>query len=377
MLICASRFMLRTLGLVLVLAYLCSPSFAAERGTLWVEATGFASVSGSINRDTARRQALADALFTASLAGGADINGHTVTSMGKVVSDLTLMQPRKRILKYSIVDSSFQSGTWRITLKALVGPADQGPCHRRRILSLTAYAPIIRVSHEVPAWVLPLADTLAAAMVSALDNRPETNVRLATGQARLAGQRSTLPDSFDFTALTVGKVRTAKGDLAFQTEIAFAMEARGKRLRLDMDIKFYRGQSRTPVASQRVTNVVPIRGIGPLHGLRELTRPKRAATIRKLTKNSDKALKTIIVGLACSPLAATVHVSNGQITVPVGRRHGIRPGSLAYTTDTAGKYTLFDIVSLGDTRSVLRPLGSDQLAKEFDKRSIQFLETGK
>ena len=367
------------LFVAMLLALPVQPVAAAGTDARWVEATGFAALRSPSDTETARRRALADALLAAALAGGAEVSGHTVVRMGTVISDTGMVRTTYRIIEHSVIEASLSNKTWRIRVRALVGPPPASQCAARQILPVTAYAAEIHAPPETPAWVVPMAQDLALHLVDTLDRHRFTKVVRATGQPRLAVYQTTLPDAFNYTALTTGIVRTRRGDWSFQPRISLSLEqgrAGGKRLRIDLETLIYRGQGGKPAARARITNSIVISASTPWRAWNELTRLKRSSMIRRLTKGVDAKLARLLDMLSCTPVSAVLYVKGGKITVPVGRAHGLRPGALAYTTDRSGSTQMLEIASLGKSSTVLRPLDVGQRASTFSGRTVQFMDTG-
>ena len=60
---------------------------------VWVEVTGSAIIHNAADHDAARRRALADALLAAAFAGGANVQGHSAMSLGRMTSDMLVVRP--------------------------------------------------------------------------------------------------------------------------------------------------------------------------------------------------------------------------------------------------------------------------------------------
>lgn len=170
-------------------AALIAPAGAEAKGRGWVEVVGAAHVSGAADLPAARRRALADALLSASLAGGADLRGHSALSMTRMTSDLMVMRPTGQILEHRVLSEQLDGQLLRLRVAARVGQPRAGECPERRRLLVTAYAPVIDVAPDVPAW----ADALAGLLDRAACQPVLERLRLASGRLTLPVGRAQGP----------------------------------------------------------------------------------------------------------------------------------------------------------------------------------------
>ena len=165
----------RSLLATAVAAALATRVDAAD--TAWIEVVGLAHARSPADVDAARRRALADALLSAALAGGAEVRGHTAVSNARVTSDMLLVRPVGQVLEHRVLSADIDGVAWRVRIRARVGPPATGACAARRRLVLAAEEPVVSVPLSAPAWAAALAPELAEGLVTAAAQAPSV-VRL-------------------------------------------------------------------------------------------------------------------------------------------------------------------------------------------------------
>jgi hypothetical protein len=337
----------------------------------WIEVTGYASQNSKTDSDAARRHALADALFNAALAGGADVRGHTVVSKSVVTSDLTIVRAVGRVLEHKILSQSQVNGLWSVTIAARVGLGGDAFCQSPRRLLVSAYAPEITVSPHAPAWAEELAQQVAADLVDQLDRHPATDMVRITQRHLPVGKRN---ESLDYVALTQGTVRLQPGELGFVPvlHLEAASDGYGPGVALEAELQLHSTDG--GVYRQSFRREVSERKPLLLGRLAELTRRDRQAMSKQLTAGLKDTFTNLLNVKSCEPLVAALGVQGGKLSVPVGRKNGLSRAALAFTIDRDNSTQLLEVVSLSSNSATLRPLDPGLSAKSLAGRQVRFVE---
>lgn len=346
---------------------------ADAASTAWVEVTGHAAIAGESDRDSARRRALADALFNAALAGGADVRGHTAISASVVTSDLTIVRAMGRVLEHQIVAQKETAGLWSVSIRARVGLGGDPFCTSPHRLVISAYAPMIEVSPMAPAWTGPLAQSVATELTEQLGRHPATEVVRITN--RPAPQNTGRSEAMNYTALTVGSVRMKPGEMGFSVHLMLnpTSDLRGPGLELAAEIQLHSPSGE--VSRHRFQRVATMAKPPLLGRLGELTQRDRLTMTRALTKGLKEEFTRLLSTLACEPIRATLaSADKGRLSVPIGRRHGLSRATIAFTADRDTTSTLLEIVELSADRALLRPLDPGLSVAALSGRPVRFVE---
>ena len=340
-------------------------------GGQWIEVTGYAAISGAQDQESARRRALADALFNAALAGGADVRGHTAVNKSVVTADLTIVRVMGRVLDHAIIAQAQRNGLWQVTIRARVGVGGDPFCQSPRRLLISAYAPQISVSPHAPAWAGELAQAVAADLIDQLDRHPATDIIRITDRA-LPGAR--IDESMDYTTLTQGSVRLNPGELGFVPVIRIeaASNALGRGVVLEAELQLHGSDG--GIYRQPFRREISLRNPTALGRLAELTRRDRQSMAKALTKGLQDTFARLLDTKACEPLMATLSAHGGLLHVPIGRKHGLSRAALAFTAGRDSTAELLEVVDLTANTATLRPLDPGLSVASLAGRPVRFVE---
>ena len=104
---------------------------ASAGGFEFVQTTGRAVIMHQDAEQEARMMALEDALYTAALQGGAEINGFSIITTDTAIDDHFVVRPASRILDYRIVNEVVEEEHYAVTIEAAVGDLPDAQCQAR------------------------------------------------------------------------------------------------------------------------------------------------------------------------------------------------------------------------------------------------------
>ncbi len=349
-------------------AALIAPAGAHAKGRGWVEAVGAAHVSGAADLPAARRRALADALLSASLAGGADLRGHSALSMTRMTSDLMVMRPTGQILEHRVLSEQLDGQLLRLRVAARVGQPRAGECPERRRLLVTAYAPVIDVAPEVPAWADALAGQVAADLMARAAGHPAVAQLVRADRLPPADPAR---DRFDYQRLTRGSTRVQAGGHALQMLIQIRRIDRNLNFGLSLRLDGSAGESFAASDAQALR----LPGASLLGNAAVLTQPDRHRMAARLAQGAVPALAGLLDRAACQPVLERLRLASGRLTLPVGRAQGLMRTSIGFTVDPDRSTELLEVVALGERSAELAPLDPQRPKSAFDGRPVRFVTT--
>ena len=315
-----------------------------------VEVIGSAIIHGPSDIDAARRRALADALLSAALAGGAAVQGHSAMSMARMTSDVLIVRPLGRVLRFEVLAQQQSGQYWQVRIRARVGPPMVGHCHDRRALVLTVYPPEVRVAPEAPAWAETLAHQIVAELIRQTQQRPEVAELVLAGGLPGADPAR---DQSSWRSLTQGSNRVAPGGHGLQMRLSIAPQNRQLMLALQLRLE-------GPAQEQMLReHLAEIRLPGP----------------SLLGRTAPPALQALMRDAGCQPVRAVIRQEGGVLAVSAGRVHGLTRAALAFTTDRDHSVEMLEITALSDRQVRLSPLDPTRSPASFAGRSVRFLDT--
>lgn len=351
---------------VLVLA---SPVWAQD--SFWTQAMGVAPLSKSQPVTAARRQALAEALVVAAMAGGADIRGHTVMDKARIQADRMVMRPSGRIHKYQVIEDRQNGSYWQITLKALVGPDDQGSCQDQQRFVVNAYPPKVRVHPNAPAWAVPLGHEMANMALDSLEAHPNFDLAQMltdSDKKNMSAKRM----SFDYAALTRGTRSVSKTDHNLSMDIALESRPNGQGgfdLWATLDIGLY--SPTRPAVHKTVTTKFAYKHFSAID---RVTGAKRSKAHDALYRTTQASVQEALKAFSCQAPVATLHKADGGYHVDLGSRHGLTQGALGFILNFNKTLQPFEVVRLNSESAIVKPIGGITSANGYDGAEVIFLK---
>ena len=165
----------------------------------FIISTGRAALNSPEETDLARRRALEDALYLASLEGGAKINGFSAIDSGTKLIESFVVRPTSKILDYAITKEVIKETHYEVTIKAAIGNLENKNCTNNNILNLTAYKPILSLSNEAPSWLASVLNELYIGITTDIGNRKNIELSKAITTKLNSLLLTNTNDDFDYT----------------------------------------------------------------------------------------------------------------------------------------------------------------------------------
>lgn len=340
----------------------------AMADTMTVQASGQAVIATAGDSDAARRRALGEALVTAALAGGAELIGYTAMSQASITRDLTVLRATGQVLSHRVIEARQDGQTWLIQIEAEVAPLSARHCAGGRTLALSIEAPAVTTAPQAPAWAGALAGQVAHDLVAVASGHP----RVDFDGVIAAGSPRPVAAALDYTALTRGVARSGPGAHVLRLSLAIA-PAQGGATALGLTVDMALTGPDGHVLRRRVdTRTNAPRG----EGLDLLTGRSRGRAERDLAQGVAQALTALLDQAGCEAPSAILAGGAAGLTVDIGRRHGLTPGSLGFVEGAAPGDGLLEITDLAAGHATLRPLDPTVNAAGLVGARVRFVDTG-
>lgn len=352
--------------LVLVL----TPQFAAAQDRFWTQAMGVAPIAGN-DIVQARRQALAEALIVAGMAGGSDVRGVSLLDKARIIHDKIIMRPTGRVHEYHVIEDRQNGKYWQMTLRALVGPDGGGLCAQDQSFVVNVQMPVVKVAPNVPAWADPLGNDVANLVISEIEKH--NNFRL--GQILTSTDLRPMSQhrrGFDYTALTQGVRATDMSDHLLQSQITINYvpdTVQGGKF-IQAEIGLWLNATDRPMQRAKISRSVRIE---PNALLKPVTGSYRLSSYGAIKQDLASDLAAELSRMACQAPVAVARFDNGVLRVNLGRNHGLDQDYLGFMAGFSNSLYPFVIKSLSDTSTEISVLGPAQNLAAFDGQSVSFL----
>ena len=361
-----------------LLLFALNPAFSKD-SVRFIETTGRAVIEDAAEVVTARRRSLEDALYLAALHGGAKIKGFSSVSTDTSIQENLVVQPDSYILDYNIISEDQTDTHFIIKIRAAVGNLKSDSCENQGLKSISVYKPIISIHPNVPYWVQPLSSELIKAFMSSLKAEMNINLTDFTDMSLNQSELKSINDEFDYTSLTSGRSRTRSGDYAVVPSIIIDKSTKlvGFTTFNSLEITFltniYEGASYSLSSSKSKTVEALFKSSGPWRNINLLLKSSRENIVEPILLKASEHSLDVAKDLICKKIHSRVAINNGQIEVPLGKRHGITLSSLAVTKGDQTPFNIFRVEKVLENKSFLVPLNNSVEVDKFSGKSIQFL----
>jgi len=352
---------------------------ANEENLTLVTSTGRAAIISDEQLQETRSRALEDALYSAALLGGAEIDGFSSIQAGTQLDDHFVVRPSSKIVDYDILNEQSDDLHYAITIEAAVGEVRKTECQNRPVNNVTMFAPVIAIDNEVPAWVSHIPTGLIKDIYDQMAKRPDVEM-INKADVPLDPESLTKDLRYSYKALTTGVTKIRDGDFAFSTNIMMnkIVQKEGfqenhfvdaiieTKVFIDSDFK----------EAQTVTNEarIPIRNVTALKLIGNAASPNRSKIRSGFTNLVLEHVAEVTVAMQCTPLAAIMVAREDGLHIPIGAHQGLRDNRLAVVSNKTIPWTILRVVKTKMNSAVLKPLNRKRSLAQLSGQKVSFLE---
>ena len=364
--------------LATIFSVVLSKAFAKD--TLrFIETTGRAIIQNDETIDSSRRRALEDALYLAALHGGAKINGFSAVNTDTSIQENLVVQPASQILDYTIISEDRSDTHFVIKIRSAVGELKEKGCENKGLKSLSIYKPTIEIDPSAPYWVNSLADELTSSVVASIKSSSDINLTNYSDIPLDRNKLTTVNDDYDYISLTSGRERTQYGDYAAVSSISITERQKlvgfttYNSLVISFNTEIFEGSSYSFSFSKNKSIEALFSSSGPWRTINLLLKSSKSNIVEPLLNAAKEHASDVTDNLVCRTINSVITVKNGQIEVPLGKRHGIKLTALAVTKGEQTPFNILRVDKVLESKSVLIPLNNSLESNKLNGKSIQFL----
>ena len=366
--------------LFLSLFFFCLPIANAEEEKLQiVMSTGRAAIISNEHIDETRARALEDALYSAALLGGAEIDGFSSVQAGSQLDDHFVVRPSSKIIDYDIVDERFDDLHYTVEIEAAVGELKKVDCQNRLFNTVTMFAPVFRVDEKIPAWLSHQPSVMIKSLQENLTRKPNFNL-VNMANLPLDPKELTRDKTYSYKALTSGAANVLNGDFALATTITLKRTVKKTSFQqnhfVDVTVESAVFVDSDYRPTEKVTHQAkfPIRNFLPTQLMSVLASPnptKIQGNLSKLISEHAAELETV---MRCTPLSATMIAKEDGLHIPIGSRHGLQDNRLAVVSNEVMPWTVLRVIKINADGAVLMPLNRKRSSAQLSGQRVSFLE---
>ena len=339
-----------------------------------VSVSGRAAIVGN-DENTARRNALEDALYSASLKSGTDISSTAISQNGVLIRDVIKLDNKAHLVDFNISRERNTGTHYIINLDAYFAETPQSECPDPHYPTIAIMAPTTRLAQNVDVHAVTsfedITTSLNAKLIGKYPGKVDGPFDINLDQIKSSNIKNPL---FDYKSLTLGASESINfvynGDFILSIEVLF--ERKQGKVITDLHIKLSDAETSENVYEGKETIATNASFKTPIKAINVLL----PTILRSDDSNIDKVVDDIVsylTQLACAELETKLISTNGELKIAHGSRDGVKVGDLAYVTDQVEYWSLVEVTSVSDYFANLAPVNKMKSANSLANKNIRMI----
>ena len=337
------------------------------------------------NEAVAKKRALDDALYLASLQGGAKIDGYSTVDTNTSLNENLLIRPSSSIKDFVILEESKDETHYSVKIKAiLVSINSLLDCSARSNINLSYFKPNFVVSSKLPAQLQNLPLLISQKIFENLTRFDQISLKDSTNFDFNPKKFSTLPVSLDYEAIVEGKSGSLKsGEFGIHTLIE-VKRSKGTMTRflnkadIALTINLFEGTNFNVIDTLNYNFSVLLgieTGYQHMDGFYKIPYDKIAEVVQDSISKMQFRVKD---RLKCYPLEARAELVKDVLTIPLGINQGVQIGKVGFASNSNPNHSMRDwiVVTVKDSSgdfSVLEILNPSNKKDDINGKLIRFM----
>jgi hypothetical protein len=370
-------------GTLLTILLLSTYLIANEIGYKEIISNGRAVIIEG-NESLAKKRALEDALYLASLQGGAKVDGFSSVDKRTNLNETLLVRPSSSIKDFVIIDEGVDGTHYNVKIKAyIVNVNNFLDCSGRDFVNLSYLSPHFSISSRLDPWTNKLPNVISSGILNNLSEINYINLNDSSNLAFNPNRVLKKSIALDYNNLVESKNNGIKdGEFAVHPIIKLDY-AKGritrvsKEIIVDITLNIYEGpyfkllESLNYKFSLWSGNKT---GYGHIDALLRVSEDKLTDFVRK---SISKIQYRVLDKLKCQPLQAEIRLIDNKLVVPIGLNQGLKKGTVGFVSD--GRDVIMSdwvVLTVRDSRgdlSIVEPLNPLNKNEDMTGKIIKFL----
>ena len=354
---------------------------------LKAEVTGRAVILDN-NVEKARRLALDDALYLASLKGGAFIDGFSSVSKNTILNDQSIIKSDSKILDFKILQENKNKDHYEIKLLAIIGSKNNSFECKEKPINILIFKPEIIYHNSLPSFIIRSMYEWNNFFIDKISRDSQINLKKFDNFQLNKIIKSSNNFEFDYSSNVNGVPSIEDGD--YLVAPVFKLEPVNSYKQVEnpydiakysIELNFFKGPNfnffKTIVINKEFQNKYP----------------SNFQLISSLSSKSKKEVNSdVISGITdgitemnktfnCLPIEGNLKLINNSLYINLGEKHGLRNRQIGIIKNNfqSGlksnlETTVLFITEINENRSKLVPLNDKVKISDLDSMKIQFIE---
>ena len=354
---------------------------------LKAEVTGRAVILDN-NIEKAKRLALEDALYLASLKGGAFVDGFSSVSQNTIINDQSIIKSDSKILDFKILEENKNKNHYEIKLLAIIGNKNNSFKCKDKPINISIFKPKIIYNHSLPSFVIRSMYEWNNFFINNISTNNQISLKKYNNFELDKIIKSSDNVEFDYSSNVNGIPLIEDGDYivapVYKVEpinLYKQVENPYEIAKYSIELNFFKGPNykffRTFVIEKEFQNRYP----SNFQLISALTSKTQEEVNADVISGITDGINQIINKFNCIPIEANLKLINDMLYIDIGEKHGLRnrqigivkknyQSGLKSNLDT----TVMFISEINSNRSKLVPLNDKVKISKLDGMKIQFIE---
>ncbi len=372
-------FITTLLSVLLVSTYL----IANEIGYKEIISNGRAVIIDG-NLDLAKKRALEDALYLASIQGGARVDGYSSVDSSTNLNETLLVRPSSTIKDFVIIDENVDESHYNVKIKAiLVSVNDFLNCSSRNFVNLTFLSSHFSISSRLPPWTSKLPNSISSEIKNNLNNIDFLNLTDASKTYFNPNKVLKKSMSLDYNNLVEGKKNSLRnGEFAVHPIIKLdyakgRLNRISKEIMVDIILNIYEGPNFNLLDSMNYQFSLWAGNKTGYDFIDAFLRVSEDKLRDFVDSSVSKIQFRVLDKLKCQPLQAEIELVNNKLIVPIGLNQGLKKGTVGFVSNSRdvimSEWVVLTVSSSEENSAVLEPLNPLNKKENIKGKKIKFL----
>ena len=358
-----------------------------------VRAKGHINLNG-IDENEAKRRALEDALYFASMKAGASVQGFSVIDEETNLNESFIVEPNNRILDYKIINSYKKDENYIVEVEAIIGfiNNENNTCIKRKILNIKEFKGDQIINSSTPSWANNYINNILYNIRKSMKNNISFNYNNYSKKT-FDFNEGGFDKSYDYLTLVNGTYDLSHGDYIYIPSFIIKKSKNYpgfyKGIKEGLDRTFFDSDAisiyskidifdaikNTLVFTIEKEYFIPINIDSNFETVELYTKRDKEKLNDELNNISLDIFSNLKEKLSCVPILVEVKLINDRLEVPVGSMQGLRKNQLAVLNENEeNNLTMLSISEIRSNRAILEPLNSKIKLEDLSGKQTRFLE---
>ena len=335
--------------------------------------------------DLAKKRALDDALYLASLQGGAKINGYSSIDSQSNLKENLVVRPASEIIDFRILEEVKTDTHFSIKIQAaLYSHGVNTGCEKQRDVTLSFFKPLYHVSSKIPYWANKLPNIIAKNIFENLSDLENMKVLDKSNFSIDPNSAGKLDVNLDYDSIVENNVTIKNGEFSIIPAISISaangrLHRFSKEILITIKVSLFEGPDFKLIESLDYDFSLLTGNETGFKVIDSFYRVPIDKFLDYLEASLSRFHFRILDQLKCMPLEAAVAYQDKMLIAPLGTNQGLKKGKIGLVSNSnlnnsMENWSVVSVINSNPDYSVLETLNPNVALSELDGKIIRFID---